>query len=78
MGQRELLVKRDVAGGVTVSSMDGGKGDGGLAFWMLEVGWRGWGGSGRRRQPYRALVRMLEVRTLLLYSMSSVMFYDLA
>lgn len=47
MGRRELLVKRGRMGGETVSSMGGGKGDGGLAFWMLEVGrWgRGRGGE---------------------------------
>ena len=35
-----------------MSSMDGGKGDGGLAFWMLEVGWRGRGRGGERKAAF--------------------------
>ena len=38
MGQRELLVKRGRMGGETVSLMDEGKGDGGLAFWDVGGG----------------------------------------
>jgi len=41
----ELLAKRGAAEGVTGSLMGEGKGDGGLAFWMLDMGWRGGGGG---------------------------------
>lgn len=56
-------------------------GERGTEVWHFGC-WRWDGGVGEGRggegSLYRALVRMLEVRTLLLYSMSSVMFYDLA
>lgn len=77
MGQRELLVKRGGMGGETVSSMGGGKGDGGLAFWMLEVGrW----GRGRGVEGKTAFIehRSGFWKCVLRSCTGSVTLYDLA